>query len=255
MSFLKNFIGTKGHDAVAAFTKAVVQLDPVAASAADLLTMEQDLDKAGRAIASLRTELSTEQKEYDAVNSQYAEMMSAAELLQTRITAAKTDEQKASLEKSLANLVSKIEPMVAQLDRHKHDMEQTQALLTDAESVYQEKANSLTSAKSNLDAARHDLQHANLEEERSKQRADQAAVVAGLRTSNTTGLNTALSVLQQSATEARERATAAEMKAKSLGAATTGAHDDNIASALAEVRSHGESSTKSLTERLAGLKR
>jgi chromosome segregation ATPase len=216
--------------------------------------MEQDLDNAGRMIAKLRTDLTHEQTEFDSIGGQYHELMAAAELLQKRIGDPGTpDLQKQSLNASLATLVAKIEHMAPELDRDKRDVESTRTLLAEAEAVYQQKAEALTNARKNLDSARHDLQHARIEEQRSVERARQAATVAGLRSSPTSGLTVALNVMQQSAQEARQRAEAMNMKAEALTHLKEATADQNVAAALAEVR--GTVPTKSLSERLSALRR
>jgi chromosome segregation ATPase len=254
LPFVRNFIGVKGDSAAAGFVKALVQLDPESATIADLRTMEQDLDKAGRMIAKLRADLAHEQTEFDSIAGQYHELMAAAELLQKRIADPATSAaQKQSLNASLASLVQKIEHMAPELDRDRKDVEDTRALLSEAERVYQQKAEALTSAKKNLDSARHDLQRATLEEERSAERARQAAAVAGLGASPTSGLTVALNSMQQSAQEARQRAEAMNMKAQALSSLKDAAADQNVAAALAEVR--GTTSNLSLSERLSALRR
>ena len=253
LPFVRNFIGVKGDNAAAGLVKAMVQLDPDSATVADLRTMEQDLDKAGGMIAKLRADLGHKQLEYDSIGGQYHELMAAAELLQKRIADPGTPEaQRQSLNGSLASLVQKIEHMAPELDRDKTDVESTRALLAEAEAVYQQKAEALTNAKKTLDSARHDLQHARIEEERSAERARQAASVAGLARSPTSGLTVALNVMQQSAQEARQRAEAMNMKAQALGHLKEATADQNVAAALAEVR--GTAST-SLTDRLSALRR
>jgi chromosome segregation ATPase len=249
LPFARNFFTVQGNNAAAAVTKALVNLDPEGASAADLMSMEQDLDRAGGVIAKLRKDLVTEQREFDALNRQYTELMGAAEILQKKL-----DGGDASVEASLASLVGKIENIAPELERDRKDVDATQKLITEAENAYQQKAAALTGAKRNLDAARHDLAHANIQEERARERAQQAAVVAGLTKSPTSGLTVALNVMQQSADDARQRAESADMKAAALHHAGNDAADDpNIAEALAEV--HGAASTKSLSERLAALKK
>jgi predicted nucleic acid-binding Zn-ribbon protein len=150
-------------------------------------------------------------------------------------------------------LLNRTEHMAPELERDRKDVDATQALLTDAEKAYQDKARALTEARGNLDRARHDLQHANIEEERSRQRAQQAAIVAGLSASPIGGLTIALNTMQESATEARQRAESADMKANALRGAKSAAEDENVAAALNEVR--GTISPKSLSERLASLRR
>jgi ribosomal protein S15P/S13E len=180
--------------------------------------------------------------------------MAAAELLQKRIADPGTPEaQRQSLNASLASLVAKIEHMAPELDRDKKDVESTRSLLSEAEAAYQQKAEALTNAKKNLDSARHDLQHAKIEEERGAERARQAATVAGLRRSPTSGLTVALNVMQQSAQEARERAEAMNMKAQALSHLKEATADQNVAAALAEVR--GTAPTKSFSDRLSALRR
>jgi chromosome segregation ATPase len=254
LPFVRNFIGVKGNSAAAGVVKALVQLDPDSATVADLRTMEQDLDKASGAIARLRAELAHEQIEFDSISGQYHELMAAAELLQKRIADPGTAEmQRQSLNASLASLVQKIEHMAPELDRDKKDVEGTRALLSEAEAIYQQKAEALTNAKKNLDSARHDLQHARIEEERSAERARQAASVAGLATSPISGLTVALNVMQQSAQEARQRAEAMDMKAEALSHLKEATADQNVAAALAEVR--GTTVTSSLSDRLSALRR
>ena len=253
LPFVRNFIGVKGDNAAAGLVKAMVQLDPESATIADLRTMEQDLDKAGGMIAKLRADLAHEQIEYDSIGGQYHELMAAAELLQKRIADPGTPEaQRQSLNASLASLVQRVEHMAPELDRDKKDVESTRALLSEAEAVYQQKAEALTNAKKNLDSARHDLQHARIEEERSAERARQAASVAGLARSPTSGLTVALNVMQQSAQEARQRAEAMNMKAQALGHLKEATADQNVAAALAEVRG---TASQSLTDRLSALRR
>lgn len=251
--FFKNFTVAKGNQAAVGLAKALVQLDPDAATRADLATMEQDLDKAGIVIAKLRSDLAQEQKEFEVVRKQYTQMMGAAEILKGKLDATMDAAQKVSLNGSLESLLARIEHLAPELDAEKHDAEQTQSLLTDAEAAYQEKAIALTQAKQNLDRARHDLQHAKIQEERSDQRAEQAAVVAGLKQSPSSNLTTALNVMQQSADEARQRASASDMKASALAGATQAATDPNIAEAMSEV--NGSVSPASLGDRLEALRR
>jgi chromosome segregation ATPase len=254
LPFFRNFIGVEGNNAAQGVVKALVQLDPDSASAADLRTMEQDLDKAGQMIAKLRADLAHEQSEYDAINSQYRELMAAAELLQKRVDDPATpNAQRQSLNTSLTALVAKIEHVAPDLDRDKKDVEETRALLSEAEKVYQQKAEALTGAKKRLDSARHDLQRAHMQEERSAERARAAAVVAGLGATRVSGLTVALDTMQQSAQQARQRAEANEMKSQALSGAKEAEADGNIAAALSEVR--GDSATKSMAERLAALRR
>ena len=251
LPFMLNFIGAKGDAATHAVVKAMVQLDPEGASKADLATMEQDLDAAGRVITKLRADLAHEQGELDSLSSQYKQMMGAAEVLQKRINDPATAD-KTSLQASLASLLDRIEHVAPEMDQDKHDVDATQALLADAEKAYLDKTRQLTEAKGNLERAKHDMAHAKIQEDRSEARAQQASVVAGLHSAPLSGLTVALNTMKDSAEEARQRAAANDMKAKALNGVKTASNDPNIVSAMAEA--NGDASPKTLAERLAALK-
>jgi chromosome segregation ATPase len=254
LPFVKNFLGVKGGQAADGVVKAIVQLDPDAATQADLRSMDNDLDRAGQTIAKLRADLAQEQKEFDAINKQYGELMSAAEFLKKQVDdPATTDDRKADLTKSLDGLVARLEQMAPELDRDKQTVTETQNLIAEAEQAYKDKAQALANAKQNLDRARHELQHASIEEQRARERAAQAEIVAGLKRSSTSGLTVALDAMQKSADEAHQRAAASTMKAAALTEVKTAAVDQNVAAALAQVR--GTTSNQSVSDRLAALKR
>ena len=254
MTFLRHFINVEGDKGIGALNTALINLDPDSGIQADLRVMEEDLDNAGKVIAQLRSDLAGEHREYDAVNKQYAELMSAAELIQKEVDDQATPEAKRGEKRaSLGRLVARIEKMAPDLDRFKAEMDTTQTQLTDAEAIYQEKAQGLADAKRNLESAKHDLSHAKMSEQRSQKRAEDAAVVAGLRASNSASLNTALNIMRKSADEARQRAEASDMKASALKGAADAGEDKNVAEALGKVR--GEQSTESLGDRLAKLRR
>jgi chromosome segregation ATPase len=254
MPFLKNFVGAGGTQVVENVTAHLVGLAPETASKAELATMEEDLDNAGRTITRLQSELTQEQHSFDLINTQYSEMMAAAELLQKQVDdPAISDEKRSSLGKSLAGLLEKIEHIVPDLDHKREDIEATSAFLKDAETAYQEKSQALLAAKGNLDRAKHDMDHAALEEDRARKHAEDAKVIAGLKTGTGSGLNVALDAMQKTATEARERAAANNMKAKALTSAKDAGEDENVKAALAQVK--GTTSEKSLSDRLAQLRR
>ncbi len=252
LSFTQCFIGAGGHQAATALTTAMVKMAPETATAAELANMEQDLDTAGKLISRLQRELTDERHAYDSINSRYTQMMGAAENIQHQIDAATDDAAKAPLQTSLASLVAKIEEMVPELDRDKKDIDSTQALLTESETAYQAKATALTGAKAKLVSARHDMEHADLEEERAKEHAETARTVAGLSTSSGGGINVALDAMNRSATQTRDRAAALDMKAKALTGATTAENDPIVAAAMAAAS--GTTASSSVADRMAALK-
>ena len=251
-AFARNFLGVKGDHAVNKAIEAMVRWDPEAASMADLKTMEQDLDKAGRALARLRSELDGERAAHDKLEAHHSQQMHAAEIINKQIEEA-SDFLRPPLQKSLETLLADLEQQAPELKQAKDDLEQTKTLTSEAQAVYDEKAAAITQAKASLDRARHELQRANLQEERSRRRADEAAEIAGLHPKSTnSGLTVALDSMHRSADEARQRAEADNMKATALKPKTD-VEDENIAKAMAEAAGQA-TPAKSLSERLAALR-
>jgi chromosome segregation ATPase len=251
LSFTKCFIGAGGEQAATALTTAMVRMAPETATAAELKNMEQDLDAAGQLISRLQRELTDERHAYDAINARYTQMMGAAENLQHQIDTASF--LKDPLQASLATLVAQIEEMVPQLDQDKHDINSTQALLTEAEAAYRAKASALTGAKAKLTRAKNDMDHATLEEQRAASRAETARAVAGLSSGSGSGagINVALDAMTRAAQVTRDRAAALDMKAKALSGAKSAEEDPNIAAAMAAAT--GTAANATVADRLAAL--
>ena len=251
LSFTKCFIGAGGEQAATALTAAMVNMAPEAATAAELQSMEQDLDAAGRLISRLQRELTDERHAYDTINARYTQMMGAAENLQNQIDAASF--LKDPLQASLATLVAQIEEMVPELDQDKKDIDSTQALLTEAEVAYQAKAAALRDAKAKLTRAKNDMAHAALEERRAAWRVETARAVAGISSGSGSGsgINVAVDAMAQTAQATRDRAAALDMKAKALSGAKTADEDPNIAAAMAAAAGMVPNAT--VADRLAAL--
>jgi chromosome segregation ATPase len=251
LSFTKCFIGAGGEQAATALTAAMVNMAPEAATAAELQSMEQDLDAAGRLISRLQRELTDERHAYDTINARYTQMMGAAENLQNQIDAASF--LKDPLQASLATLVAQIEEMVPELDQDKKEIDSTQALLTEAEVAYQAKATALREAKAKLTRAKNDMAHAALEEQRAAWRVETARAVAGISSGSGSGsgINVAVDAMAQTAQATRDRAAALDMKAKALSGANTANEDPNIAAAMAAAA--GMVANATVADRLAAL--
>jgi chromosome segregation ATPase len=259
LSFTRSFIGVGGEHAAAALTTAIVKMAPEAATAAELKTMEQDLEAAGELIGRLQGELAEERRAYDAINARYTQMMGAAENLQQQIEAASF--LKDPLQASLAALVTQIEEMVPELDQDKKEVDATQALLSEAEAAYQAKAAALSDAKHKLTRAKSDMAQAALEEQRAASRAQTARAVAGLGSRIESGsgggigsgINAALDTMTRTAQATRDRAAVLDMKAKALSGANTAEEDPNIAAAMAAAAETVANAT--VADRLAALQR
>lgn len=252
-SFLKSFVGVKGKQLGRDIVEAIVEMDPNAATQAQLLQMEQDLDKAGLVLQKIRTDHDREVREAEAITKRYDQMMAAAELLQGKIASA-TESERPSIEASLAKLVAQLEQLAPEVDQEKADVVEVEALLDETQGAYKAKAEALASAKQNLDRATRDMQRAVLQEERADEKARRAAEVAGLRGQSTNKLGIAVDAMHRRADEARAKAAASSMKADTLAIVHRKQEEDpNIAAALRAVE--GGAASGDLVGRLAALKK
>ncbi|MFN3075412.1 MAG: hypothetical protein ABT940_00750 [Alphaproteobacteria bacterium] len=256
LSFLKSFVGVKGKQLGQDIVSAIVEIDPAAATAAQLDQMEKDLDNAGMVLQKIRQDYDREMAEWQAVRKRYDQMLAAAEHLQTQLAdPSKSPEEKASLEVSLNKLLAQLEELAPEVEAEHKDVLDVQALLDETQAAYRAKATALTTAKQNLDRAKRDMQRAVLEEERSEEKARRAAEVAGLRDGGTGNrLNVAVDAMQRRASEARAKSEAAKLKAETLGklGAPGDGGDANIAAAMKAVE--GSVAPTNTADRLAALR-
>jgi chromosome segregation ATPase len=252
-SFFRHFIGGQGGKIVDAVTVAAVRWDPKTASVAQLREMEDDYDKANALLQQIRQETVNFDKEIAAEQREYDDRKAAAQLLLSKQAAEPDEARKGAYEKSIAAIVTDLE---GRKPRLAHDVEQAarmHAQLDTAQAAVEEKMQALTEAKTRLADAERQMRLNELEAQRAKAEAERAAQLEGLRGKGSSGLNTALDAMQSAADKASRQAEAARAKADALGHAAKGpAGDENVAAALAEVRS-GTSPNASVADRLAHL--
>ena len=258
MQFFRTLLGVKGEQVGRQVVDALVELDPKSASIAQLRVMETDLDKAGKLLANLRVELQRERKEAVEARENYGRRLAAAEHLNNQLaTASPDDVKRASLESSLANLLTQLEQLEEEVLIEEREADDAEALVAEAEAAYREKAKALSEAKTALAKAERDMERAKIEETREKERANRAAQIAGLRgEGDGSKLTVAVDAMQRRAQQARVNAEAARMKAQALNDLSSRNSDNlgdaNIEAALKAV-SGGPSSALSVHERLARL--
>jgi chromosome segregation ATPase len=166
-----------------------------------------------------------------------------------------TAADRGQIEAGLNDLVDKLEKMSPDLEQHRHDVDESAALLSEATAAYEEKAADLKHAKARIDEASRDLARAQIANERSKEHAEVAARVAGLRSDDQGGsLDVALNAMQAEAAKLRANAEANQMKAQIL-AKPPGTSEENpfVKQALAEAQ--GAKPNASVLDRLAALKK
>ncbi len=258
MQFFRTLLGVKGEKVGRQIVDALVELDPKSASTAQLRVMETDLDKAGKLLANLRVELQRERKEAVEARENYNRRLAAAEHLNSLLAGTTDELKRASLESSLANLLTQLETLESEVLIEEREADEAEALVAEAEQAYREKAKMLTEAKSALTKAERDMERAKIQEEREKERANRAAQVAGLRGEGEgSKLTVAVDAMQRRAQQARTNAEAARMKAQALtdlsNRTSENMGDANIEAALKAVGNSSGAGGASVQERLARL--
>ncbi len=251
LKFLGKYISQKLSQASEALLKAIVSFDPETATEAQVAQMEADLDNLGQRVAEARqahTEAKTAFDQADKVNTQ---RLTAAGILESKINAlAEGSPERTSKEKSLEALVDQVEDAQEELNDLRAAATETDEFATMLYDAYQEAAESLQAARRRIESAARKMARTQLGAERAEQRADAAAVAAGVRKANP-ALNTALAAMEQVSRDAHVRTDAANLKAGAFGKGTK--EDPNIASAMAEAS--GTNTTKqSVSQRLAALR-
>lgn len=260
MQFFRTLLGVKGEKVGRQIVDALVELDPKSASTAQLRVMESDLDKAGKLLANLRVDLQRERKEALEARENYNRRLSAAEHLNSLLASTTDEVKRASLESSLANLLTQLETLEEEVLIEEREADEAEAMVAEAEQAYREKAKMLTEAKAALTKAERDMERAKIQEEREKERANRAAQIAGLRGEGEgSKLTVAVDAMQRRAQQARTNAEAARMKAQALTDLSTRTSDNmgdaNIEAALKAVGNSSGSGAgaASVQDRLARL--
>ena len=251
--FLATLIGEHGKKALQGVTDAIVAADTTTASAAQLEAMQQDMNHVAAELAKFRAEATKEQGVVNDAKARFDRMKAAGDALLARYNTETDDTKKAALEKSLNGLLTTTEGIAAELAQDQKDLDEATALVTETETIFNEKAEALRTAHATLTAAARDLEHAKLTEEHANMQAEHAAEVAGLRDNNVGSLNAAVTAMHRQADAARQAADAKHLTTEALTHVDHGSLDDpNVMAALAEVE-HAPS-TQSFAERLAALK-
>lgn len=242
LGFLTAFATQKVRSAGQAATTALVAFDPKGATEAQLDLMDQQLDQLGQRVAAT-------QRQYS--NAKLA--LEAAQRLNTqRLTAAEALQGDPSKQASLEKLLDIIEQAQPDLSRLKQDESEVKEYLADLQAAYSAAAEKLKGARHELEQAQRGMDRAHVAEERARNRADAAAVTAGIRDGGNT-LNTALDAMRRKAAAAEDAAAAADLKASTLAPQDHERDDPSIAAAMAEA-SGKPAKPQSAAERLAALK-
>src|SRR5579859_5031307 len=228
--------------------------DKDAAGQADLAVKEKTLDAAGKLLMELRQSHAHEVGEFEKLDTLYKQYIAAAELQARMQDAATSDADKGQIEAGLNELVDKLEKMAPELEQHRRDVDDSAGLLKEATEAYEEKAADLKTAKIQLDEAQRSLTRAQIDAQRAREQAEKAARIAGLRSDDqASGVNVALSAMNDQAAKLRANAEANRLKAQVLAKTPAAPENQFVAEALAQASDNKPA--QSVLDRLAALKK
>lgn len=252
LAFIKNLLGVRKDKVVASAIEAVVRMDPKSATEAELRTMEENLDRIGRAVADAQIAFDKEKREADAIVAMFNQRLAAAELLQTKVLGEEDPAAKAGLQKSLEDLLGLIEGMHEDVAREKQDAVDAEAFLAELQTAYSEAAGRIRTARADLERAERDMARADRRLDAAKGREQNARELAGL-SSASNGIDVALKAMKDAATNATTAAAVADQKARLLRPTAPEKADANIAAAMAAAAGTPAAPASS-ADRLAALK-
>lgn len=253
--FLKSFGKNKFGQVGESITQKIVAWDPETASQAEIENMIEELDKVTREAGKAKADFEREKSEAEAVQKNYDRYISAADVLNGQLEAAKSagDEGKAKeLEQSLDKLLKDLENMNPEVEREAREADEARVYYEELKNLAETAADKVKTARAQLDKAKRDMRMAEVEQQRAQARAEKAEQIAGLK-HETSSLGVALASMNKQADEARASAEASEMKAKLLSPQAQ-TKDENIEAALKTVAGE-KASEGSLSDRLAALRR
>lgn len=247
LHFFGSYASTKVKDAAKSAVDALVAFDPEGATQAQIDLMEKSLDSLGLKLSDVKRQYDEAKAHLDAAAKLNDTRLAAAELLQQQISAGD-----ASKQKSLDSLLTIVEQAQPELDGLKKDASDVKSYLDELQTAYSTAAEKLKAARRQLDQAHRDMERASLAESRAKDRAETAAIAAGVRTGGDT-LNVALDAMQRKTQAAQDAAAAANLKATTLAPQDHEKEDPAIAAALAAAAG-APAEPQSAADRLAALK-
>lgn len=227
-------------------------------------------DDLGEVLKRTRTRLNEVQTAFNLVSTPYQQKVAAAEGIQKKIDAftaklndpATPDSDKAGLQAqiathstSLEGLVGKLTAASADYDKKKHDLEETQAFLHQAEEAFKAKAAKTVAGVGEAKDLRQKIDQANLERDQAKQQAADSRIVSGLATDDE-GDNPAVAAMKRTLAKAEADKEQYKFKAETL---TNIAHkdedDDPIVKAAIAEATGAAGTSQSVTDRLSALRR
>lgn len=235
------------------FKVALLKADFDTMTEAQLDELEETLNDATKELADAKRSFDKEVAEADQIEAAYQKKLKAAELLEAKVAAEENPDTKASIEASLTSLLAELEEMVPEVEREAQEADDAKRDVEELTELVNTAASNLKNARKRLTGMKRELDRAERDEAKAKKRADNAAVIAGIK-KQTDSMGGVFDTLQGEIDKKKTSAESARIKAESLRTVKT-EEDPHIAAALAEASGEQDTSKVSLSDRLAALKK
>lgn len=246
--FIAAFAGEKAGKAGDSLMAAIVAFDPQTASEADLRIQEEKLDDLSMEVARAKTNYEREKAEADNAERKFANYAKVAQDLKKELDASPGD---AELTADLQSCLDELTAYKPERDREVQEAAEAKTWLDELTDILKQKGAAIRTRRAELAAAQRDMAKAEQRAEVEKERADQAARVAGLRTPESDRTATALDAMRKKINEANEEAEAARLKANVISGPE--AKSDRVAARLAAVDNPADAPKASIDEQMRAL--
>lgn len=242
--FLKHYGVAKANEVLDEFAQSVVAFDPASASKAEVAGMEEELARLGHRLVEAEQEVRREHGETKQLETTYAELLSAARIVEDELAGIEEPMARADKEATLETIVVELERLKPEIEREAAEDQEVEAWRAELRRAYEELAGKIRTARSDLQSARRQMDMAKLQHQRAEARG-------GLGTTLST-LSTALDAMNRETARVRSETEVLKMRADVMGGEPI-THRPGVSEALAKARGQSRASGRSLSSRLSAL--
>lgn len=249
LNFFKNVLKVQGEKVEEGMINLAVALDRDGAGEA---AIKQKQDEHAQRITMLQEANASyrkEKEEADREQGLYDRYMNEAEAI-SKLLENPGDRDVNVLNADLAKILDKVEQRAPILAKEIQEATEAEVWMKEMQSAVDEISAELLGLRESIDKSKATLQQAELAADRERKKAEQAEVLAGLRKSGNK-FDTALNAINNAAQKKQAEVEELKLKTQSLSKKPT----DDVADILGKYSNVAPTSTESLTERLARLKR
>lgn len=249
--FFSNFTKAAVNDSTKGVQTFLATKFPDTASKADMMALEQNLDKFTLKVRELTRKRDKEKKDYDEIVASEEKMIAVAERWQSQLETAK-GKAKTELSKKLNDLVGKIEVLDPKIEKEKMEWDQAEKALAMFKNLADKAAQKFKDYKANWEAAQNRMDLSEAKMEAAKMEADHNKMVAGIDDIGSS--TTALDAMNAKADAIEDKADSMKLKEELLAGSGDITDDADFQAALDEIDEE-ENPKGDISDRLSSLKK